>query len=389
MLAEGAGGRDRARDRRRHRLPRREPHEQRAASTRPRSGCTCRSRGSREALPIMADVALRPTFPHGRARAAAPAAARQPAPGTRRPGDDCLAGVLARALRRDAPLRHGDDGHGGRRSRRSRRTICGRSTTARTGPRTRRSSSSATSRPTRPCRCSRRASGLEGDRARRRRGSRSPTPTPPRRAHGLSRRQAGRAAVADPHRTDRRAALDARLLPDSGDEHDSRRLVHLAPEPEPAREARLHLRRGVGLRHAGRGRARSSPRPACRPTRPSESLTEFFNELNGILQPVPADELARAKNYVALRFPSGFETTGDISRRLEDVLVYHLPRRLLLEVRPEHPGRHRRRRPARRPRATSSPTFAVVVVGDRKTIEPGINALNLGPITIMSVDEIF
>ena len=42
----------------------------------------------------------------------------------------------------------------------------------------------------------------------------------------LSRRQAGRAAVADPHRLDRRAALDARLLSDSGDEHDPRRLVH-------------------------------------------------------------------------------------------------------------------------------------------------------------------
>ena len=57
----------------------------------------------------------------------------------------------------------------------------------------------------------------------------------------------------------------------------------------------------------------------------AESLKEFFNELNGILQPVPADELARAKNYVALRFPGGFETTGDISRKLEDALVYHLP----------------------------------------------------------------
>src|SRR5437879_5891575 len=33
----------------------------------------------------------------------------------------------------------------------------------------------------------------------------------------------------------------------------------------------------------------------------SESLKEFFNELNGILKPIPADELARAKNYVALR----------------------------------------------------------------------------------------
>ena len=45
------------------------------------------------------------------------------------------------------------------------------------------------------------------------------------RAHDLSRRQARRAAVADPHRLDRRAALDARLFSHSGDEHDSRRLV--------------------------------------------------------------------------------------------------------------------------------------------------------------------
>src|SRR5207244_2724737 len=56
-----------------------------------------------------------------------------------------------------------------------------------------------------------------------------------------------------------------------------------------------------------------------------EALKEFFNELDAILKPVPADELARAKNYVALRFPGGFETTGDVSRRLEDALVYKLP----------------------------------------------------------------
>ena len=56
-----------------------------------------------------------------------------------------------------------------------------------------------------------------------------------------------------------------------------------------------------------------------------DALNEFFNELNAILKPVPADELARAKNYVALRYPSAFESTGDISRRLEDLLVYKLP----------------------------------------------------------------
>ena len=33
--------------------------------------------------------------------------------------------------------------------------------------------------------------------------------------------------------------------------------------------------------------------------------------------------------------------------------------------------------------------FAVVVVGDRKAIEPGIRALNLGPIKVMTIDEVF
>ena len=31
--------------------------------------------------------------------------------------------------------------------------------------------------------------------------------------------------------------------------------------------------------------------------------------------------------------------------------------------------------------------FAVVVVGDRKVIEAGIRALNVGPVRVMSVDE--
>ena len=116
----------------------------------------------------------------------------------------------------------------------------------------------------------------------------------------------------------------------------------------------------------------------------AEALKEFFNELNAILKPVPADELARAKNYVALRFPSAFETTGDISRRLEDMLVYHLPDDYFskyvqniqavtaadvaargAEVHPARQVRRRRRRRSEDDRA-------------------GIRALNLGPIKVMT-----
>ena len=138
----------------------------------------------------------------------------------------------------------------------------------------------------------------------------------------------------------------------------------LAAEPEPAREERLHLRRGSVFDMRVDGRARSRRTAGVQTDKTSEALKEFFNELNGILQPVPADELARAKNYVALRFPSGFETTGDISRRLEDVLVYKLPtttsRSTSRTSRPSppptssaspqiHPARPRRRRRRRRP----------------------------------------
>jgi predicted Zn-dependent peptidase len=121
----------------------------------------------------------------------------------------------------------------------------------------------------------------------------------------------------------------------------------------------------------------------------AESLKEFFNELNGILQPIPADELARAKNYVALRYPGGFETTGDISRRLEEVLVYHLPADYLSSYirQIESVTAADVQRVARR--YIVPDRVAVVVVGDRKTIEPGIRALNLGPINVLPIDDVF
>jgi zinc protease len=90
-----------------------------------------------------------------------------------------------------------------------------------------------------------------------------------------------------------------------------------------------------------------------------------------------------------LRFPSAFEATGDISRRLEDALVFKLPDDYFAKyvqniqavtaadaqrvaqkyIRPDH--------------------LAVVIVGDLKAIEPGIRALNLGPIKVMTIDEVF
>jgi zinc protease len=121
----------------------------------------------------------------------------------------------------------------------------------------------------------------------------------------------------------------------------------------------------------------------------AEALKEFFVELEAIQKPVPAEEFTRAKNYVALRFPEAFETTGDISRRLEDMLVYHLPEDYFLKyveniqaVAAADVQRAAQKyiQPAR---------FLVVVVGDLKKIEPGIRALNLGPVRVLTVNDVF
>jgi predicted Zn-dependent peptidase len=120
-----------------------------------------------------------------------------------------------------------------------------------------------------------------------------------------------------------------------------------------------------------------------------ESLTEFFNELNGILKPIPSEELSRAKNYVALRYPGGFETTSDISRQLENALVFRLPDNYFSTY-VQNIQAVTAADVARVAQKYIAPgRFAVVVVGDQKAIEPGIRSLNLGPVKVMTIDEVF
>jgi zinc protease len=119
----------------------------------------------------------------------------------------------------------------------------------------------------------------------------------------------------------------------------------------------------------------------------AEALREFFNELNGIAKPIGAEELAKAKNYIALGFPADFETTGDLSRRIEELIVYKLPEtyyeQYVSNVQAVTPAAVQKAAAA----YVQPSKFAVVVVGDRKVIEAPIRALNLGPVRVMSVGE--
>ena len=121
----------------------------------------------------------------------------------------------------------------------------------------------------------------------------------------------------------------------------------------------------------------------------ADALKEFFVELNGIRQPVPADELLRAKNFVSLRFPAGFETSSDISRRLEDQMLFHLPDDYFAKY-VQNIDAVTEADVHRVAQTSLDPSrFLVVVSGDLKTIEPAVKALNLGVVKVLTVDDVF
>jgi zinc protease len=118
------------------------------------------------------------------------------------------------------------------------------------------------------------------------------------------------------------------------------------------------------------------------------ALSEFFKELEAIRRPASADELSRAKNYVSLRYPAGFETVGELAGKLEEKAVFGLPDDFFTS----YMDRVAKVTAADVARATAQwidpRAVVVVVVGDRKKIEAGIKAAKLGPLRVLSVNEI-
>ncbi|HEX6057389.1 MAG TPA: pitrilysin family protein [Gemmatimonadaceae bacterium] len=112
------------------------------------------------------------------------------------------------------------------------------------------------------------------------------------------------------------------------------------------------------------------------------ALLEFMRELRGVLDTVPQDELSKAKRYLQLQLPGDFETTRDIAAQLAPLVLHGLP----LDY---YDGYVQRidavtqddvRRVARR--YIDPEGLAIVIVGDRATIEPGLRALGVGDISI-------
>ncbi|HEV7642555.1 MAG TPA: pitrilysin family protein [Pyrinomonadaceae bacterium] len=118
-----------------------------------------------------------------------------------------------------------------------------------------------------------------------------------------------------------------------------------------------------------------------------ESVVEFMKELNGIRGtiPVSATELEQNKQGIIRRYPSGFETIGQISGQLSSLVVYGLPDSYFNDfiqkinaVTVDDVNRVANK-------YLDPSKMSIVIVGDRKVIEDKLKTLGYS-ITIMDAD---
>lgn len=120
-----------------------------------------------------------------------------------------------------------------------------------------------------------------------------------------------------------------------------------------------------------------------------KALAEFMKELKGIHQLVPAGELDKIRNYISLSFPrNNFQTLRDIAGQLRDLVSYNLPDDYFNRYIPGIMAVTAADVQRVAGKYIPMDKLTIVVVGDREKIEPGITALKLGPLKVMTVEEL-
>lgn len=116
------------------------------------------------------------------------------------------------------------------------------------------------------------------------------------------------------------------------------------------------------------------------------ALVQFLAELDAIRDPVPAAELTRAKQLLQLQLPGDFETTRSIASRLVPVAIYDLP----LDFYNQYVSRIGAVTQADVQRVAlreiEPDSLAIVIVGDSKLVEPGLEALGVAPVKRLTLE---
>ncbi|MBW3628862.1 MAG: insulinase family protein [Gemmatimonadetes bacterium] len=111
------------------------------------------------------------------------------------------------------------------------------------------------------------------------------------------------------------------------------------------------------------------------------AVAEFLREIRRMRdEPVPTEELQKAKNNLALGLPADFETSADVARQLAQIEIYGLPADFYNQYVPRvlavtAADVQRVAREYLQPERS-----VVVVVGDRRQLLPGLRALNVGSV---------
>jgi zinc protease len=113
------------------------------------------------------------------------------------------------------------------------------------------------------------------------------------------------------------------------------------------------------------------------------AVREVFNELTGVLErPISEDELVRAKDGLSNSLPGAFETSGNAVANFSNVFTYDLG----LDYYAKYAAQVRAVTTAQvhdmAEKYINPGRMIVVAVGDRKTIEPELQKLDLGPIEV-------
>jgi predicted Zn-dependent peptidase len=118
------------------------------------------------------------------------------------------------------------------------------------------------------------------------------------------------------------------------------------------------------------------------------SIVEFMKELNRIrAEPVTAEELDKAKRYLALGFPQSVETNPQVAAQLAGLVTYgidpnflstYVQRVMAVTVDDVRRVANQYVRPG---------NAIIVVVGDRSKVEAGLRAANVAPVEIRDVTE--
>ncbi len=119
-----------------------------------------------------------------------------------------------------------------------------------------------------------------------------------------------------------------------------------------------------------------------------KAIREFMNELNAIRDGISEEEIVRARNYVALGYPSRFETIGDYANQLASLINLELPFSTFNEYTSGILSVSVDEAVSSAKKYIDPENLSIVIVGDREKVEDGIKTLGLGKVTLWTIDDV-